>query len=163
MAMRQVAAAAALVAATAGCAAERPLYNWDEIGAEFCRHVVAEDIAGLGPLLTPSLRSLIARASARGPVPPRLLLQGYDLPASGCTARTRNAAIVDIAREAPGRATWQDQLVMVPERDGSTRIDDILFGTRSTDTLRERLRLLTSGSRSDPVAAASRNMPPPRP
>jgi hypothetical protein len=163
MARRQLAAVAALLVATAGCAAERPLFDWDEIGSAFCRSAVAEDVAGLGPILTPSLRSLIEQAHARGPVPPRLLLQGYDIAAPGCTARTRNAAIVDIAREGAEGERWRDQLVMVPERDGSTRIDDILYGTRPSDTLRERLRLLISGNRPGAAAAAARNLPQPRP
>jgi hypothetical protein len=30
--------------------------------------------------------------------------------------------------------------VIVPEMDGSSRIDDVLFATRKSDTLRARLR-----------------------
>ena len=37
---------------------------------------------------------------------------------------------------------WREWLVIVPERDGTTRIDDILFSTRRSDTLRARLGIM---------------------
>ncbi len=133
-----LAAAVAVVCMAAN--AEAQPFNWDEIGAAFCRAAVAEDLRSLGPVLSPSLRQKIEGAARQGEVSPRMLLQAYDAPAR-CSARTRNAAIVEVRREPAQGAGWTDYLVMVPEADGSTRIDDILFATRRSDTLRERLKL----------------------
>jgi hypothetical protein len=146
MALRVGLVLSVVATSLAGCAAEAQRFDWDELGASFCRHAVAEDVAALGPFLTPGLRDLIGRASAGGAVPARMLLQGYDAAATGCTATTRNAAIVEVRRTAPGQPAWTDYLVVVPERDGSTRIDDILFATRRSDTLRERLRLILAAN-----------------
>jgi hypothetical protein len=134
-------AAAAIAAGMVSCA-EAQRFDWDDIGQAFCQAALAEDLRGLGPILSPALRQMIEGAARNGDVPPRLLLQAYDAPAAGCTVRTRNAAIIEVRREPHGGAGWTDYLVMVPEADGSTRIDDILFATRRNDTLRERLRLV---------------------
>jgi hypothetical protein len=133
-------AAAAVAVAVASCA-EAQRFDWDHIGEAYCQAAQAGDLRSLGPALSPSLRRMMEGAAQRGDVPPRLLLQAYDAPAH-CAARTRNAAIVEVRREPAGGAGWTDYLVMVPEADGSTRIDDILFATRRSDTLRERLRML---------------------
>lgn len=53
--------------------------------------------------------------------------------------KTISAAIVQVERSAPGGPSWNEYLVIVPERDGTTRIDDVLFATRKSDTLRNRL------------------------
>lgn len=118
-------------------------YNWDEIGTEFCRLTLANDMAGLAPLLTGSLRQLIEAASANPELPPaRTLFQTYVNEVSGCSADTRNAALVEIARSNGGRApAWTDILVISPEADGTSRIDDVLFATRKSDTLRARLQV----------------------
>jgi hypothetical protein len=142
MSVGRLAAAMAVVGALA-TAAEAQRFNWNEIGTTFCQHAIAGDVAGMAPILSPSLQQLIAAAGRRGDVPPRILLQSYDAPAPRCEVRTRNAAIVEIARTASGSGiTWVDYLVVAPEPDGTTRIDDILFSTRRSDTLRERLRLI---------------------
>ena len=132
----------ALLAGLSGCApaTEPTRYDWDPIGREFCRAALAEEVGALGARVTPELASLLAAAEGR--VPARLLLQGYDAAATGCSVRTRNAALVEIRRDVAGGPGWVDTLVMVPEADGSTRIDDILFGTRPSDTLRARLGLV---------------------
>jgi hypothetical protein len=118
-------------------------FNWDAIGAAYCQHAVAEEIAAMGAILTPSLRLLIEAAGRRANVPPRMLLQSYDAQALECRARTRNAAIIEVERAVAGGGTsWTDYLVVVPEADGSTRIDDILFSTRRSDTLRSRLAII---------------------
>jgi hypothetical protein len=105
----------------------------------------------MAPILSPSLQQLIAAASRRGDVPPRMLLQSYDAPAPRCEVRTRNAAIVEIARTASGSGiTWVDYLVVAPEPDGTTRIDDILFSTRRSDTLRVRSSRRTGIRRRKP-------------
>jgi hypothetical protein len=133
-------AAAAVAVGVASCA-EAQRFDWDHIGEAYCQAAQAGDLRSLGPALSPSLRRMMEGAAQRGDVPPRLLLQAYDAPAR-CAARTRNAAIVEVRREPAQGAGWTDYLVMVPEADGSTRIDDILFATRRSDTLRERLRML---------------------
>jgi hypothetical protein len=137
--------AAAWVAAAAASAAEAQGFNWDGIGQAFCRAAVAEDVRGLAPVLSPSLRQLIEAAGRQGGASTRMLLQGYDAPAPGCTVRTRNAAIVEVRRVTAGGDGWTDYLVVAPEADGTTRIDDILFATRRSETLRERLRIMRAG------------------
>jgi hypothetical protein len=70
-----------------------------------------------------------------------VLFQTYlnDVPI--CLVRTHTAALVEIRRSTPGGAApaWSEYLGVVPERDGTTRIDDVLFATRRSDTLRSRL------------------------
>lgn len=139
--MRGMVLAAALVSAAAGpAAAER--YDWDRLGAEFCRLTVAGDMAGLRPLLSNSLAAAI-QAAARNPdlLPPQVLFQSYTNIVPVCEAHTRNAALVEIRRSKPGGAppSWTEYLVIVPEADGTSRIDDVLFATRRSDTLRARL------------------------
>ena len=71
--------------------------------------------------------------------PARVLFQTYTNEVPVCQAVTRNAAIVEIRRGAPGGPGWSEYLVVVPAADGTTRIDDVLFATRRSDTLRARL------------------------
>lgn len=129
----------------AGLAAALPAsanYNWDALAAEFCRLTLAGDMAGLRPLLSEELAADITAAAQRGNLPPaRVLFQTYTSEVPVCRVRTRNAAIVEIQRSNPGGAApaWSEYLVIVPERDGTTRIDDVLFATRRSDTLRARL------------------------
>jgi hypothetical protein len=74
-----------------------------------------------------------------------VFFQAYDAEVD-CEAATRNAALVEIRRRGGGGApAWSDYLVVVPERDGTTRIDDILFATRRSDTLRTRLDAAING------------------
>ena len=74
-------------------------------------------------------------------LPPRVLFQSYTNVVPVCEARTRtrrwsrSAAAGPAARPRPGR----EYLVIVPEADGTSRIDDVLFATRRSDTLRARL------------------------
>ena len=46
---------------------------------------------------------------------------------------------IEITRGQPGGAGWREYLVVSPAADGTTRIDDVLFATRRSDTLRARL------------------------
>ena len=146
--MRRGLRAALVLALVAGTQAEAQSqrFNWDAIGVAWCQRALAKDVRGLGPLLTPSLAQAIETAVARadGPVSPTLLLQSYSNPAPVCTARTRNVALVEIGRSGPGGAApaWTEYLVIVPQPDGSNRIDDVLFATRRSDTLRTRLNAL---------------------
>lgn len=144
-----IAAAAALLLLPQISAAQTKRFNWDALGAEFCRRALAGDLAGLGPLITPSLAQEIAAAIARAPsrVSPTYLLQTYANPAPQCAARTRNVALVEIERSGIGGAApaWKEYLVIVPLPDGTNRIDDLLFATRRSDTLRERLKRLAGG------------------
>jgi hypothetical protein len=143
LAMAALAGALSLAAAQPA-AAQR--FDWSEIGAAFCRHAIAGDMAAMGPILTAPLRELMQTAARRGTTSPRFFVQSYDAAAPGCTVRTRNAAIVEIERTvAGGGQSWIDYLVMVPEADGGTRIDDILFSTRRSDTLRTRLAQTLGG------------------
>lgn len=131
----------ALGLAACGTAREQPAqYDWNAIGRDFCVAALAGDVRALAPVVTPELGWLLGEAA--GEVPPRYLFQGYDVEATGCTVRTRNAALIDIRRDVEGGTGWVDTLVVVPEADGSTRVDDILFGTRRSDTLRARLGAL---------------------
>jgi hypothetical protein len=130
---------AALAAAPAPAASR---FNWDALGAEFCRATLAGDMGGLRPLITDSLAAAIEAAAANPELPPpRVLFQTYANEVSGCEAKTRNVALVEIRRSAPGRSApaWKEYLVIVPEADGTSRIDDVLFATRRSDTLRARL------------------------
>jgi hypothetical protein len=141
--MRPVVAAAALVlAASSASAAGKGKYDWDALGAEFCRLTVAGDLQGLRPLITDSLaRAIEAAAANPALLPPQVLFQTYTNEVPVCEARTSNAALVEVRRSKPGGAppAWTEYLVIVPEADGSSRIDDVLFATRRSDTLRARL------------------------
>ena len=133
---------AALAALAAAPAAAAPRYDYDALGAEFCRLSVAGDLAGLRPLFTAELnRAIDAAAANPATLPPQVLFQTYTNVVPVCSATTRNAALVEIDRSKPGGAppSWTEYLVIVPEADGSSRIDDVLFATRRSDTLRARL------------------------
>jgi hypothetical protein len=139
--MRPALLAAALALAAGGVSATGR-YNWDELGAEFCRLTVAGDMAGIRPLITDSLARAIEEAAANpAMLPPRVLFQTYTNEVPVCEARTRNVALVEVRRSKPGGAppAWTEYLVIVPEADGSSRVDDVLFATRRSDTLRARL------------------------
>lgn len=145
--MRRWLSAAALLASLslagpAGADDHRSKFNWDALGAEFCRLTVAGDFTGLRDLLTPSLAEAVAAASANpGLPPPRILFQSYSNEVPQCEAHTRNAAIIAITRSMPGGGApaWTEYLEVVPEADGTTKIDNVLFATRRSDTLRSRL------------------------
>lgn len=124
-------------------------FDWNALGAEFCRVTLAGDLASAAPLLTASLAAAIERAAAAGGLarlgPPRTLFQSYTTTAPVCAVRTISAAIVEIRRSMPEGAApaWTEYLVIVPEPDGASRIDDVLFATRRSDTLRARLIAVT--------------------
>ena len=137
--------ALAFLLALPATAAKRSKYDYDALGAEFCRLTLAGDMAGLRPLLSDELASAIEAAAARTQLlPPQVLFQSYTNVVPLCEARTRSAAIVEIHRSRPGGAApaWSEYLVIVPQLDGTTRVDDVLFATRRSDTLRNRLATL---------------------
>ena len=138
----RLALAAALAVLVAAPAASASKFDWDALGAEFCRLTLAGDMEGLWPLLTADLRRAIEAAAANPEMlPARVLFQTYTNEVPVCRARTRNVALVEIERSKPGGAppSWTEYLVIVPEGDGTSRIDDVLFATRKSDTLRARL------------------------
>jgi hypothetical protein len=138
--MRLALAALLALAAVPASAASR--FNWDDLGAEFCRATLAGDMAAVRPLITDSLASAIEAAAVNGGLmPPRVLFQSYTNEVPACQAQTVNAALVAIRRSDPGKAApaWTEYLVIVPEADGTSRVDDVLFATRRSDTLRARL------------------------
>ncbi len=135
--------AAVLIAALAASAAAAQPFDWDALGAEFCARSASGDLAALRPLITASLAQEIEFAFARAGAPvSATVFQSYANPVPSCAARTRNAALVELRRSGPGGAApaWTEYLVVVPEPDGATRVDDVLFATRRSDTLRARLR-----------------------
>jgi hypothetical protein len=143
-----VAVLALLLALPAG-AAQRSKYDYDALGAEFCRLTLAGDMAGLRPLISDDLARAIEAAAARAELlPPQQLFQSYTNVVPECEAHTRNAAIVEIRRSRPGGAApaWSEYLVIVPQLDGTSRVDDVLFATRRSDTLRNRLSALAGGN-----------------
>ena len=89
----------------------------------------------------PVLWNLDAASANPKMLPARTLFQTYTNAVSECSASTRNVALVEIRRSKPGGAppSWTEYLVIVPEPDGTSRIDDVLFATRKSDTLRARL------------------------
>ena len=139
------AAAIALALALPAHAASRTRYNYDALGAEFCRASLAGDFAGIRPLISDGLAQAIEAAAARAELlPARQLFQTYTNLVPECEARTRNAALVEIRRSnaGGGAPAWTEYLVIVPQLDGTSRIDDVLFATRRSDTLRSRLGAL---------------------
>ncbi len=124
-------------------------YDWDALGQEFCRLTLAGDTSAMAPVLSESLVALIRQASTNPNMPSgRTLFQTYHTEVSECTARTISSAIVEIKRQnfgAVGNPAWTEYLVVVPQTDGTTRIDDVLFATRRSDTLRARLHGWASG------------------
>lgn len=136
--------ALALSGLVSNAAAAQSKFNWDDLGAEFCRLTQADDMAGLLDLVTPELSSEIRRAASKTQIQPaRTLFQSYTNEVPVCQASTRNAAIVEIVRGVPGGApSWREYLVITPVADGTMRVDDVLFATRRSDTLRSRLAQL---------------------
>ena len=130
-----------------GCARER-----------FCRLGTAGDVAGLKAIFSRELNQALDAAMANPALmPPTVLFQSYTNVVPQCQAKTRNAALVEIDRGNPPRGvpSWTDYLVVAPETDGGTRIDDVLFATRRSDTLRARLAyyaLRAEGPHPDPPA-----------
>lgn len=141
----RLAGALAALALSAAAATAAQSFDWDALGAEFCARSTAGDLAGLVPLISPGLAQEIAFAYGRAgePVPPTLF-QSYTNVVPVCQARTRNAALIEVTRSGPRGAApaWTEYLVVAPEADGTTRIDDVLFATRRSDTLRARLRAI---------------------
>jgi hypothetical protein len=137
---RAVSALLVLLVIAPACAAPKQTYNWDDLGTEFCRLTLMGDLPALRPLLSDQLAADIEAAAGSPAFPPaRILFQTYTNPVPVCQAVTRNAAIVEIRRGEPGGTGWSEYLVVVPAPDGTTRIDDVLFATRRSDTLRARL------------------------
>jgi hypothetical protein len=138
-----MAAAAAVLLAAPAPAAGR--YDWDALGAEFCRVTLTGDLQGMRPILTGALYNGVAAVAAGAEaLAVRALFQSYSNPVPVCEAETLNAAIIEVRRSDPGRGAlaWREWLVVVPEADGTTRIDDVLFATRRSDTLRARLGIM---------------------
>lgn len=137
---------AALAAVAIAAALPQPAtanYDWNDLGAEFCRLTLLGDLSAMRPILSEQLAADIRAAAARTTLPPaRVLFQSYTQEVPVCQVRTRSAAIIEIQRSNPGGAApaWTEYLVVVPEHDGTTRIDDVLFATRRSDTLRARLQ-----------------------
>lgn len=143
--MRRLFAAAALAVLVGPAAAAG--FNWDELGAEFCARTTSGNLASVRPLITESLARDIEYAfTVAGEAPPPTLFQTYSTQVPVCQARTRNVALIEVTRSGPKGAapSWTEYLVVAPEADGTTRIDDVLFATRRSDTLRARLRALTN-------------------
>jgi hypothetical protein len=137
------AAAACLLAGIAlASPAGAASFNWDGLGEEFCRASVAGDVPALRAIFSPELnQALDAAAGNPALLPPNVLFQSYTNVVPACRAKTRNAALVEIDRGNPPRGipSWTEYLVIVPAADGTSRIDDVLFATRRSDTLRARL------------------------
>lgn len=120
-------------------------FDWDALGSTFCANSTAGDYAAVRPLLSKSLVAEIEYAhGASGAPVPLTLFQSYANRVPRCVARTRNAAMIEVRRSGPDGAppVWTEYLVVTPEADGTTRIDDVLFATRRSDTLRARLKEL---------------------
>lgn len=127
---------------------KKPAYDWTDLGTEFCARTLAGDLAGIRPLISSQLAADIEFAAATGPLPPaRILFQTYENAVPVCRVRTVNAALVEVERSNPNGAppSWKEYLVIAPERDGTSRVDDVLFATRRSDTLRARLRIWAAG------------------
>lgn len=117
-------------------------FNWDALGTEFCRATLTGNLNEIAPLLSDRLTADIRSKLGSPDMPPaRVLFQTYLNEVETCQASTRNAALVEIKRAAfgVGGPAWSDYLVIVPEKDGTMRVDDVLFATRRSDTLRARL------------------------
>lgn len=133
--------AGALGAATPAAAGTR--FNYDELGFEFCRLTLSGDLPALRPLLSRGLIAALDQAAGNPDLPSAdVLFQTYTTPVAVCGARTVNAALVEITRSQPDGTGWIDYLVVTPEQDGQTRIDDVLFAIRKSDTLMSRLQAL---------------------
>jgi hypothetical protein len=144
----RLAVLATLAALAAAPVAAAQKFDWDALGTEFCRATLAGNMAAVRPLITDSLAAAIEAAARNPNMPaPRVLFQSYTNEAPACEAHTRNAALVEIRRSTPGKSApaWSEYLVVVPEADGSSRIDDVLFATRRSDTLRARLEAYAAG------------------
>lgn len=129
-------------AALSGGAPALAAGRWDSLGAEFCRLSLGGDLAAMAPILSRQLQADIVAAQGHPDMqPPRTLFQTYSNEVPVCEARTRNVALIEIRRSGPGGGapSWTEYAVVVPEPDGTSRIDDVLFATRKSDTLRARL------------------------
>ena len=73
-------------------------------------------------------------------MPPQVLFQSYTNAVPTAPPDPQRRAGRDRPRRAAARLpSWTEYLVIVPEPDGTSRIDDVLFATRRSDTLRARL------------------------
>jgi len=138
----RAAAVACLAALTLAAPAHAAQFDWDALGSEFCRASVAGDVAGLRAIFSRELNQALDAAMANPKLlAPNVMFQTYTNVVPACRAKTRNAALVAIERGNPPRGvpSWTEYLVIAPEADGSSRIDDVLFATRRSDTLRARL------------------------
>ena len=71
-----------------------------------------------------------------------MLFQSYTNEVPECSGRapaTPRWSRSTAASPAAPPPSWTEYLVIVPEADGASRIDDVLFATRRSDTLRARL------------------------
>ncbi len=137
-----------LVAEGAAAADRKSRFNWDALGAEFCRLTLAGDLNGMRDILSDSLARDIAFAASQSALPPaNVLFQSYSNQVPVCSAETRSAAVIAITRSNPGGRppSWTEYVVVAPAADGTTRVDDVLFATRRSDTLRARLRAYAPG------------------
>ena len=133
------------LACSLGSAAMAQKFNWDKLGEAFCSATLAGDLAEIRPLITDGLAQAIEGAAGHPKLqPPRTMFQTYTNAVPSCSAKTINPAIVEITRGAPGGPAWREYIVIVPEADGVSRIDDVLFATRKSDTLRARLRIMAN-------------------
>ena len=137
--MRILAILTGLALAASPAAAQKA--DWDALGAEFCRLTLAGDLGAMAPILSRQLQADIAAARGNPDLPPpRTLFQSYSNEFPVCQADTHNTALIEIRRSAAsGTPSWTEYAVVVPEPDGTSRIDDVLFATRKSDTLRARL------------------------
>mgnify|MGYP001828001798 CR=1 FL=1 len=133
-------AALLFAAIAAGPSMSQVRANWNDLGKEFCRQTMAGELEGIWPLLTRRLREDIGAASTNANLPSfKTLFQTYPNNVTSCSVRTRNVALVEIQR-GDGSVQWTDLLVIAPEPDGTSRVDDVLFATPQSGTLRARLR-----------------------
>lgn len=135
-------------AAAFGFGQKQSAFDWTALGTEFCARTLAGDLPGIRPLLSAQLAADIEYAASTGALPEaRILFQTYQNEVPVCRVRTLNAALVEVERSNPRGAapSWKEYLVIVPERDGTSRVDDVLFATRRSDTLRARLRAWAGG------------------
>ena len=122
----------------------RSKYDWDALGAEFCRADARRRPRRPPPAA--HRRRSPGRSRRRRPNPELLPPQRAvpELHQRGARSARRTPATPRWSRStaaspAARAPSWTEYLVIVPEADGTSRIDDVLFATRRSDTLRGRL------------------------
>ncbi len=136
-------------AVLSGCASSAPRPSG--IAQEFCSAVQSGNQTAIESLLTPSLQRAVQRAqrhsdaiqksrpTEKPPLGDGIPYQSYPDRADRCEAGLKITSAIQEIRylfAAYPDANWTDRIVLVKNKDGAQKIDDILYAPDYKDSLR---------------------------